>query len=990
MSVTSSEAWPPPIAVPDNRWDELPSEWSPSRPMSVVIPYYEAPEALALTLAALGEQTYPADLFEVVIVDDGSRHPLPDPAAPSHLRVSVVHQDDRGFGLARARNTGAAKADGEVVVFLDCDMVPEPGWLSAHAKWHHLSADVVTLGFRSHVEFDGITTDDVRSAAAGGSVGSLFDGRHVQRPEWIEFHMARTTDLTGGQDDIFRVVTGGNLGVDATLFHDIGRFDESFTQWGAEDTEFGYRAYVGGGLLVPVREAMCWHQGLGTSPDEGETVSLDQQRAKIAHLIPHHGFRRSLPGRSFLVPHTVVSVLVEPTDPAERVTETVERVLGNRFHDLVVALDVPVAHPHAAWLTRQFEHDPRVVVGDGVDPFERFPRSARHVTIPAQAHVRDYAIDHLHAELGSAGRLDVDLGDGSAVEMTAGRAAHRERRSGQPIEDAFGVTQADWRDVGIQPRSASAGRGGARGAIGGIRRSLQSPDSRAGKVWRQVKAIDSPGDAVRVGKWLAGAVRQQVASGSRHPAAPTLAPGPGGTSVARSVAPLGAAVATHGADARAVLAASARAVHIDNSLDDMPDSVLGHLDVLVTSGADADLAQAAAGRGAGIVDLTDVADERVTVPAVDLVQTNPVGWIQPASADRVVASPTGAAGAPGLRVLDPGQPGFDIEVKAAHHIVDRAEMHASPARRAARIVTMAALGGVVIADDVDAEIRALLGGELADIISGSAPSTLHAREELSVAGRRAALRNHSLVVRVAQLVALAGRVPDPAPAVSVVLPSNRPDRVQGALAQIDRQTYAELEVVVAAHGDGFDEAQLRAAAGTTDVTIVRAPERWTLGQVLRTATSAASGSLITKWDDDDFYGPEHVWDLVLAHAYSGAQLVGKAAEFVYLAETDQTIRRFVGGAETYTTTIGGGAMLISAHDLEAAGGWRRVPRQVDRALVEDVALAGGRTYRTHGFGYVLNRHGTGHTWDEGDAYFLTQAEDRRPGLARPWAGIDDG
>ena len=38
----------------------------------------------------------------------------------------------------------------------------------------------------------------------------------------------------------------------------------------------------------------------------------------------------------------------------------------------------------------------------------------------------------------------------------------------------------------------------------------------------------------------------------------------------------------------------------------------------------------------------------------------------------------------------------------------------------------------------------------------------------------------------------------------------------------------------------------------------------------------------TKVDDDDRYGPEHIWDLVLARQFSGATVVGKGAEFVYL------------------------------------------------------------------------------------------------------------
>ena len=45
------------------------------------------------------------------------------------------------------------------------------------------------------------------------------------------------------------------------------------------------------------------------------------------------------------------------------------------------------------------------------------------------------------------------------------------------------------------------------------------------------------------------------------------------------------------------------------------------------------------------------------------------------------------------------------------------------------------------------------------------------------------------------------------------------------------------------------------------------------------ATRVAQGTLLTKVDDDDLYGPEHVWDLVLARCYSGAAVVGKGAEF---------------------------------------------------------------------------------------------------------------
>jgi len=142
-----------------------------------------------------------------------------------------------------------------------------------------------------------------------------------------------------------------------------------------------------------------------------------------------------------------------------------------------------------------------------------------------------------------------------------------------------------------------------------------------------------------------------------------------------------------------------------------------------------------------------------------------------------------------------------------------------------------------------------------------------------------------------------------------------------------------------------------------------------LGEALAEVTRRARGSLITKVDDDDRYGPEHIWDLVLARSYSGATVAGKGAEFVYLQSRDLTVRRYM-GSEHYTDVVAGGAMLLSRGDLEDVGGWRPVPRSVDRALLDRVLHAGGLVYRTHGFGFIYTRHEHGHTWDPGVDYFL--------------------
>ena len=60
--------------------------------------------------------------------------------------------------------------------------------------------------------------------------------------------------------------------------------------------------------------------------------------------------------------------------------------------------------------------------------------------------------------------------------------------------------------------------------------------------------------------------------------------------------------------------------------------------------------------------------------------------------------------------------------------------------------------------------------------------------------------------------------------------------------------------------------------------MIRVDGELTLGDALNAGVEASSGELVTKMDDDDYYSTEHLWDLVLALEYSGADLVGKGAE----------------------------------------------------------------------------------------------------------------
>ncbi|HKF89011.1 MAG TPA: hypothetical protein VKB85_13185, partial [Propionibacteriaceae bacterium] len=143
------------------------------------------------------------------------------------------------------------------------------------------------------------------------------------------------------------------------------------------------------------------------------------------------------------------------------------------------------------------------------------------------------------------------------------------------------------------------------------------------------------------------------------------------------------------------------------------------------------------------------------------------------------------------------------------------------------------------------------------------------------------------------------------------------------------------------------------------------------------------------WDDDDWYASEHLLDLVAAMRYSGASVVAKAAEYVYLSSLNLTLRRFPEGAETFSTTVAGGTLMLTRSTLKEMGGWPAGPRRVDRLLIEGIEAVGGTIYRSHGVGYLLRRdsYAANHTWQVDDDYFLAQAVDQRPGLDLQFAGV---
>jgi hypothetical protein len=219
--------------------------------------------------------------------------------------------------------------------------------------------------------------------------------------------------------------------------------------------------------------------------------------------------------------------------------------------------------------------------------------------------------------------------------------------------------------------------------------------------------------------------------------------------------------------------------------------------------------------------------------------------------------------------------------------------------------------------------------------------------------------------------------------VSIVLATRRPEQLEHALAQVARQRGVDrLELVLAPHGFTADPVRVGELVGAgVSVQVVPAPAETLFGDVLAAAARAAGGDVVMKMDDDDWYSPDAVADLLLARAYSGAELVGMPAELHYLVPKRMTVKRGH-TAEHYARFVAGGTLMVGRELLREVGGFRSVRKYVDAQLLAAVRATGAETYRTHGLGYLLRRNAEGHTWEVDMDYLLDPTR-----VAASWPGF---
>jgi mycofactocin system glycosyltransferase len=184
----------------------------------------DQPVDLVDCLMSLEEIDYPIDRLEIIVVDDGSKKAAAQ--FVSSERVKII-RNDKSQGQAAARNTGAEKARGEILAFLDADCIAGKGWLKELVPFFQAAG----------------------TGAVGGFVGGFYNKSALDRYEEVSssLNMGKRLIIEGKTESGFYVPTA-NLLVKCDVFMSAGGFKTGMSV--GEDVDFCWRMRDMGHALI--------------------------------------------------------------------------------------------------------------------------------------------------------------------------------------------------------------------------------------------------------------------------------------------------------------------------------------------------------------------------------------------------------------------------------------------------------------------------------------------------------------------------------------------------------------------------------------------------------------------------------------------------------------------------------------------------------------------------------------------------------------------
>ncbi|CRI58554.1 glycosyltransferase family 2 protein [Pseudomonas sp. CCOS 191] len=282
--------------------------------MSVIMPVHAKPERLRLCLASLGRQHERCD-FETIIVADAACPQVLELVAEASFaqRLSAP-----GLGRAGARNLGASAAKGDVLLFIDDDVLILDGFFEAHLQAQAQQPGMVHGRIRELIALCG------RDDPSQGTIGcppilpeALRQGRWTpQNSRLVASPLEQAAEHPRRSEWPWLASAAANLSIHREDWHRVGGFDTVYgKRWGMEDLDLGWRLWRAG-VPINLQTKACAYHLSHYNPNRWR---------EHQHNLAHFQARASTPEALAL------DALLSPTGSLTRYIERVDQIRQQAF-----------------------------------------------------------------------------------------------------------------------------------------------------------------------------------------------------------------------------------------------------------------------------------------------------------------------------------------------------------------------------------------------------------------------------------------------------------------------------------------------------------------------------------------------------------------------------------------------------------------------------------------------------------------------------------
>lgn len=211
--------------------------------------------------------------------------------------------------------------------------------------------------------------------------------------------------------------------------------------------------------------------------------------------------------------------------------------------------------------------------------------------------------------------------------------------------------------------------------------------------------------------------------------------------------------------------------------------------------------------------------------------------------------------------------------------------------------------------------------------------------------------------------------------VSIITCTRKPHFLRNVFKNYSNQLWRNKELIIILNSDEIDMNRWKRKAETyQNVHIYQLPEETSLGHCYNFAINQASFDYIATFDDDDYYAPHYLTDLMYAFQYSNADVVGKLAYFVYFEEIDTFALRNPMQDYKYLDAhsfLDGGNKIVK-RDVYNQVQYRDVTNLEDVYFSQDCMSKGFTLFSADKYNLVYYRRANkdNHTWKEKDKVVL--------------------